>query len=166
MNTAAGAAPSSGRQARAPATSVHQRSASARIASSEANSRPRQNESRTSSIGRSTCGLSRGFRARAGSTKAPDIRYPEQEGCLQSDFFPQFPAGRVDVGFPVVNVAHWWGETEQKLSSLNQQQIPGLFDEDPPFVLSHGSIMVDSVAFPCSHVSPVRVGSFPAGSPV
>jgi hypothetical protein len=46
-NTAAGAAPSSGRHARWPATSLLQATASARIASSEVNSRPRQNESRT-----------------------------------------------------------------------------------------------------------------------
>ena len=46
-NTAAGAAPSSGRHARAPATSLLQRRASARIASRQLNSRPRQNESRT-----------------------------------------------------------------------------------------------------------------------
>jgi len=46
-NTAAGAAPSSGRHARRPATSADQRAASACICSSDANSRPRQNESRT-----------------------------------------------------------------------------------------------------------------------
>ena len=68
-NTAAGAAPSSGRHARAPATSRLQRSASARIPASEPNSRPRQNESRTYGIGRSTCGLSLGLAARAGSTR-------------------------------------------------------------------------------------------------
>ena len=70
-NIAAGAAPSSGRQARAPATSTHQRSAMRRISGSEANSRPRQNESRTYGIGRSTCGLSFGLNARAGSTSVP-----------------------------------------------------------------------------------------------
>jgi hypothetical protein len=41
-NTAAGAAPSSGRHARAPATSAHQLNAAARIPASEPNSRPRQ----------------------------------------------------------------------------------------------------------------------------
>ena len=46
-NTAAGAAPSSGRQDRAPATSRDHLTASTRIASRLVNSRPRQNESRT-----------------------------------------------------------------------------------------------------------------------
>ena len=59
-NTAAGAAPSSGRQARCPATSSDQRTASACICASEANSRPRQKLSRTYGIGRSTRGLSAG----------------------------------------------------------------------------------------------------------
>ena len=45
-NTAAGAAPSSGRQCRRPATSVDHRSASACICSSDDHSRPRQDESR------------------------------------------------------------------------------------------------------------------------
>ena len=58
-NTAAGAAPSSGRHARCPATSSDQRAASACIASSDVNSRPRQRLSRTYGIGRSTCGLPR-----------------------------------------------------------------------------------------------------------
>jgi hypothetical protein len=44
-NTAAGAAPSSGRHDRRPATSVHQRTAPACICSRLVNSRPRQNES-------------------------------------------------------------------------------------------------------------------------
>ena len=56
-NTAAGAAPSSGRQARCPATSSDQRAASACICSRDVNSRPRQNESRTYGIGRSTRAL-------------------------------------------------------------------------------------------------------------
>ena len=68
-NTAAGAAPASGRHARRPATSADQRSASACICASDANSRPRQNESRTYGIGRSTLALSRGLIARAGSTR-------------------------------------------------------------------------------------------------
>lgn len=46
-NTAAGAAPPNGRQARRPATSRAHRIASARICSKPVNSRPRQNESRT-----------------------------------------------------------------------------------------------------------------------
>ena len=70
-NTAAGAAPSSGRHARCPATSVHQRTASACICSRRVNSRPRQKLSRIYGIGRSTCGLSLGFRDRAGSTRQP-----------------------------------------------------------------------------------------------
>ena len=70
-NTAAGAAPSSGRQARCPATSSDQRTASACICASEANSRPRQKLSRTYGIGRSTRGLSAGRYARAGSTRHP-----------------------------------------------------------------------------------------------
>ena len=45
-NTAAGAAPSSGRHDRCPATSADQRTASACICSRLVNSRPRQNESR------------------------------------------------------------------------------------------------------------------------
>ena len=70
-NTAAGAAPSSGRQARAPATSFAQRTAAACIPSTEVNVRPRQKESRTYGIGRSTRGLSLGLKARAGSTSVP-----------------------------------------------------------------------------------------------
>jgi hypothetical protein len=70
-NTAAGAAPSSGRQDRRPATSAHQRTAAACICSRLVNSRPRQNESRIYGIGRSTCALSRGFLDRAGSTRQP-----------------------------------------------------------------------------------------------
>jgi hypothetical protein len=70
-NTAAGAAPSSGRHGRRPATSADQRSASACICASEVNSRPRQNESRTYGIGRSTLALSRGLTALAGSTRQP-----------------------------------------------------------------------------------------------
>jgi hypothetical protein len=46
-NTLAGAAPESGRQARCPATSLDHRSASVCICWIEANSLPRQNESRT-----------------------------------------------------------------------------------------------------------------------
>ena len=46
-NTAAGVAPASGRQERCPATWALHRAASACICSSEVNSRPRQNESRT-----------------------------------------------------------------------------------------------------------------------
>jgi hypothetical protein len=70
-NTAAGAAPSSGRHARIPATSVHQRSASACIRLRLMNWRPRQNESRTYGIGRSTRGLSAGRNALAGSGRNP-----------------------------------------------------------------------------------------------
>ena len=62
--------PAAGRRRR-PATSRHQSTAAACICSSEANSRPRQNESRTYGIGRSTRALSRGFSARAGSTSTP-----------------------------------------------------------------------------------------------
>ncbi len=69
--TEAGAAPSSGRQARRPATSADQRTASACICSSEANSRPRQNESLIYGIGRSARALSRGFRDLAGPARAP-----------------------------------------------------------------------------------------------
>jgi hypothetical protein len=69
--TAAGAAPSSGRHARRPATSSDQRAASACIRSSDVNSRPRQKLSRTYGIGRSTLALSRGFSARAGSMRQP-----------------------------------------------------------------------------------------------
>ena len=58
-NTAAGAAPSSGRHARCPATSADQRAASACICASDANSRPRQKLSRTYGIGRSTLALPR-----------------------------------------------------------------------------------------------------------
>ena len=58
-NTAAGAAPSSGRHARRPATSADQRTASACIRSRLANSRPRQKLSRTYGIGRSTRALPR-----------------------------------------------------------------------------------------------------------
>jgi hypothetical protein len=50
-NTAAGAAPSSGRHERRPATCSHQRTASACICSSEVNSRPRQKLSRIYGIG-------------------------------------------------------------------------------------------------------------------
>jgi len=57
-NTAAGAAPSSGRHCLRPATSRDQRTASACICVSELNSRPRQKLSRTYGIGRSTRGLS------------------------------------------------------------------------------------------------------------
>ncbi len=46
-NTVPGPAPSSGRQARVPATSSHQRSASVCIAARLVNSRPRQKLSRT-----------------------------------------------------------------------------------------------------------------------
>ncbi len=67
-NTVAGAAPSRGRQARAPATSWDQRTASACIAARLGKVRPRQNESRTYGIGRSTRGLSLGRKARTGST--------------------------------------------------------------------------------------------------
>jgi hypothetical protein len=56
-NTAAGAAPSSGRQRRCPATSAHQRTASACMCSTLVNSRPRQKLSRIYGIGRSTCAL-------------------------------------------------------------------------------------------------------------
>ena len=70
-NTAAGAAPSSGRHARRPATSADQRTASACICSRDVNSRPRQKQSRTYGIGRSTLALSRGLSARAGSTRQP-----------------------------------------------------------------------------------------------
>ena len=58
-NTAAGAAPSSGRHRRRPATSADQRAASACIRSSDVNSRPRQKLSRTYGIGRSTLALPR-----------------------------------------------------------------------------------------------------------
>ncbi len=68
-NTAAGAAPSSGRQCRCPATSADHRSASACICSTLANSRPRHRLSRIYGIGRSTCGLSRGLRDLAGSIR-------------------------------------------------------------------------------------------------
>ena len=70
-NTAAGAAPSSGRHGRCPATSADQRAAPACICARLVNSRPRQNESRIYGIGRSTCALSRGFRDLAGSTRQP-----------------------------------------------------------------------------------------------
>ena len=70
-NTTAGPAPSSGRHARTPATSVHQRSAAACICASDVNSRPRQKLSRTYGIGRSTRGLSVGRNARAGSGRNP-----------------------------------------------------------------------------------------------
>ena len=70
-NTASGPAPSSGRQARCPATSVHQRSPSDCMCAREVNSRPRQKLSRIYGIGRSTCGLSRGFRDLAGSIRQP-----------------------------------------------------------------------------------------------
>ena len=52
-----GRRPSSGRHARPPATSADQRSASACICARLVNSRPRQNESRTYGIGRSTLRL-------------------------------------------------------------------------------------------------------------
>ena len=71
VNTTAGAAPSKGRHGRAPATSADQRTASACICASEVNSRPRQNESRTYGIGRSTRGLSAGRNTRAGSGRNP-----------------------------------------------------------------------------------------------
>ena len=70
-NTAAGAAPSSGRHDRRPATCMHHRSASACICVRLTNSRPRQKLSRIYGIGRSTCALSRGLRDRAGSTRQP-----------------------------------------------------------------------------------------------
>jgi hypothetical protein len=70
-NTAAGAAPASGRQCRCPATSSDQRTAWACIWGSDANSRPRQKLSRTYGTGRSTLALSRGFSARAGSIRQP-----------------------------------------------------------------------------------------------
>ena len=70
-NTAAGAAPSSGRHGRCPATSRDQRAASACICARLVNSRPRQNESRTYGMGRSTLALSRGFRDLAGSIRHP-----------------------------------------------------------------------------------------------
>ena len=62
--------PAAGTPAR-PATSAHQRAAAACICASEVNSRPRQNESRTYGIGRSTCGLSLGLSALAGSIRQP-----------------------------------------------------------------------------------------------
>jgi hypothetical protein len=58
-NTTAGAAPSSGRHWRRPATCRHQRSASACICSSEVNSRPRQKLSRIYGMGRSILALPR-----------------------------------------------------------------------------------------------------------
>jgi hypothetical protein len=70
-NTAAGAAPSSGRHGRCPATSADQRTAPACICATLVNSRPRQNESRIYGIGRSTWALSLGFRDRAGSIRQP-----------------------------------------------------------------------------------------------
>jgi hypothetical protein len=70
-NTLAGAAPCSGRHDRWPATCWHQSSAACCSCSSEANSRPRQNESRMSGMGRSTRGLSVGLPARAGSISTP-----------------------------------------------------------------------------------------------
>ena len=70
-NTTAGAAPSNGRQARAPATSLDQRTAPDCMSYKEVNARPRQKESRTYGMGRSTRGLSLGLNARAGSTRVP-----------------------------------------------------------------------------------------------
>jgi len=46
-NTAPGAAPSNGRQARVPATSLDQRTAPACMSAKLVNARPRQKESRT-----------------------------------------------------------------------------------------------------------------------
>jgi hypothetical protein len=66
-NTAAGAAPSRPGCARYPATSRHHTSAPSRMCSNDSKSRPRQNESRTYGIARSTRGLSLGLNARAGS---------------------------------------------------------------------------------------------------
>jgi hypothetical protein len=70
-NTLSGAAPSSGRHERRPATVSAQSRAAEASASIEANSRPRKNESRQYGIGRSTRGLSFGFLARAGSISTP-----------------------------------------------------------------------------------------------
>jgi hypothetical protein len=70
-NTAAGAAPSSGRHDRWPATSADQRTASACMCSRLVNSRPRQKLSRIYGIGRSACALSRGLRDLAGSIRQP-----------------------------------------------------------------------------------------------
>jgi hypothetical protein len=70
-NTAAGAAPSRLGCRRAPATSTDQSRASCCIASSDVNDRPRQNESRTYGMARSTRALSRGFAALAGSMSVP-----------------------------------------------------------------------------------------------
>src|SRR5512144_2770277 len=70
-NTERGAAPPSGRQDRVPATVRDQSRAACCIPSSEANSRPRKNESRQYGIGRSTRGLSFGLPARAGSISTP-----------------------------------------------------------------------------------------------
>jgi hypothetical protein len=70
-NTDSGAAPPSGRHERRPATFSDQSRAASCIASSEANVRPRKNESRQYGIGRSTRGLSRGLFARAGSINTP-----------------------------------------------------------------------------------------------
>ncbi len=70
-NTLSGAAPCNGRHERRPATLSDQSRAARCIASSEANSRPRKNESRQYGIGRSTRGLSFGFWARAGSINTP-----------------------------------------------------------------------------------------------
>ncbi len=58
-NTAAGVAPSSGRQALRPATCPDQRSASACICARDVNSRPRQKLSRIYGIGLSILGLPR-----------------------------------------------------------------------------------------------------------
>ena len=58
-------------QQRRPATSRRQLIRACCICSSDADSRPRQNESRTYGIGRSTRGLSLGLTARAGSTRLP-----------------------------------------------------------------------------------------------
>jgi len=69
--TASGAAPSSGRHDRRPATLADQSTAARCICPSEVNSRPRKNESRQYGMGRSTLGLSRGLRARAGSISTP-----------------------------------------------------------------------------------------------
>lgn len=69
--TAAGAAPVSGRHDRVPATCRDQPAASSCIASRLVKVRPRQNESRTYGMGRSTRGLSWGLNARAGSIRVP-----------------------------------------------------------------------------------------------
>jgi len=70
-NTDSGCAPSSIRCDRSPATSVHQVAARACMPATLAKVRPRQNESRTYCIIRSTRGLSLGLTARAGSIRQP-----------------------------------------------------------------------------------------------